>query len=79
VTQTGLAGLSQCNFEPLRCRGVVLLIALLALSPEGDTLIPALELIGIAGLIYSMGIVVKAARSNGLFSDAWLFHGGASR
>jgi hypothetical protein len=57
----------------------VLLIALLALSPEGDTLIPALELIGIAGLIYSMGIVVKAARSNGLFSNAWLFHGGAPR
>jgi hypothetical protein len=55
--------------------GVVFLIALLALSPEGDSLILPFGLIGIAGLLYSLSIAVKAARNDGLFSDAWLFHG----
>jgi hypothetical protein len=50
--------------------GVVFLIALLALSPEGDSLIVTFGLIGIAGLIYSLRIAVKAARNDGLFSDA---------
>lgn len=61
---------------PLVHFGAVLLIALLALSPEADTLIPPFGLIGIAGLVYSLNIAVKAARNEGLFSDAWLFHGG---
>jgi hypothetical protein len=56
--------------------GVVFLIALLALAPEGDSLIVPFGLIGIAGLVYSLSIAVKAARNDGLFSDAWLFHGG---
>jgi hypothetical protein len=41
---------------------VVLLIALLALTPEGDSLI---ALIGIAGLVYTLSIAVKAARNDG--------------
>jgi len=56
--------------------GVVFLIALLALSPEGGSLILPFGLIGVVGLVYSLGIARKAARSDGLFSDAWLFHGG---
>ena len=56
--------------------GVVFLIAILALSPEGDGLILPFGLIGITGLVYSLSIAVKAARNGGLFSDAWLFHGG---
>ena len=36
----------------------------------------AFALIGIAGLINSLSIAVKVARYKGLFSDAWLFHGG---
>jgi hypothetical protein len=56
--------------------GVVFLIALLALSPEGDSLVVPFGLIGIAGLVYSLSIAVKAARNDGPFSDAWLFHGG---
>jgi len=56
--------------------GVVFVIALLALSAEGDSLILPLGLIGAAGLIYSLSIAAKAARSDGLFSDTLLFHGG---
>jgi hypothetical protein len=56
--------------------GVVFLIALLALSPEGDGLIAPFGLIGIAGLVYSLGVALKAARSDQLFSEAWVFHGG---
>jgi hypothetical protein len=57
--------------------GVVFLIALLTLGwPEGDSLILPFGLIGIAGLAYSLSIAAQAARSNGLFSDAFLFHGG---
>lgn len=61
---------------PLVHFGVVFLIALLALSPEGDTLILPFGLIGVAGLVYTLSVAVKAARHGGLFSDAWLFHGG---
>ncbi len=56
--------------------GVVFLIALLALSPEGDGLILPFGLIGIAGLIYSLRIAAKTAHNDRLFSEAWLFHGG---
>jgi hypothetical protein len=45
--------------------GVVFLIALLALAPEGDSLIPSFGLIGIAGLVYSLRIAVMAARNDG--------------
>jgi hypothetical protein len=56
--------------------GVVFLIALLALGgPEGDSLILSLGLIGIAGLVYSLSIAVKAARNDGPVSDPLLFHG----
>jgi hypothetical protein len=54
--------------------GVVLLIALLALSPEGDSLIMPFGLIGVLGLFYTLNIAVKAARHDDLFSEAWLFH-----
>ena len=56
--------------------GVVFLVALLALSPEGNSLIMPFGLIGVAGLLYSMSIAIKTARNDRLFSDAWLFHGG---
>jgi hypothetical protein len=56
--------------------GVVFLIALLALSPEGDSLILPFGLIGLTGLVYSVSIAVKTARRHRLFSEAWLFHGG---
>ncbi len=56
--------------------GVVFAIALLALSPEGDSLILSFGLIGLTGLVYSVSIAVKTARRHGLFSEAWLFHGG---
>ena len=56
--------------------GVVLLIALIALSPESDSLILSFVLIGIAGLAYSLSITRRVARNAGLFSDAWIFHGG---
>jgi len=55
--------------------GVVFLIALLALSPEGDSLIVPFGLIGIAGLIYSLNIMLTLARSHETW-DAWLFHAG---
>jgi len=55
--------------------GVVFLIALLALSPEGDSLIPPFGLIGIAGLAYCLNIMLKLARNHETW-DAWLFHGG---
>lgn len=54
--------------------GVVFLIALVALSPEGDSLILPLGLIGIAGVVYSLNIGLKIARSDQMW-DAWLFHG----
>jgi len=56
--------------------GVVFLIALLALSPEGDSVIVPFGLIGVAGLLYSMNVAVKTARMDRLWSDASLFHGG---
>ena len=56
--------------------GIVFLIALLVLSPEGDSLILPFGLIGLTGLVYSVGIAVKTARRHRLFSQAWLFHGG---
>jgi len=56
--------------------GGVFLIALLALSPEGDGLILPFGLIGISGVVCSLNVAVKVARNDGLFSDAWLFHGG---
>jgi len=55
--------------------GVVFLIALVALSPEGDSLILPLGLIGIVGLIYSLIIMLKLARGHETW-DALLFHGG---
>jgi hypothetical protein len=55
--------------------GVVFLISLLALSPEGASLNLPFGLIGFAGLVYSVSIAVKTARSDRLFADAWLFHG----
>ena len=55
--------------------GVVFLIALLALAPEGDSLILPFGLIGIAGLIYSLNIMLELARNRETW-DAWLFHGG---
>jgi len=55
---------------------VVFFIGLLGLSPEGDRLILPFGLIGVSGLIYTIRIAVRAARNDGLFSDAWLFHGG---
>jgi len=55
---------------------VVFLIALLALSPEGDSLILPFGLIGVAGLVYSLSVAVRIVRSDRLLSDAWLFHGG---
>jgi hypothetical protein len=56
--------------------GVVFLIALLALSPEGDNLIVPFGLIGAIGLIYSLNIAMRTGRHDGLFSDAWFFHAG---
>ena len=56
--------------------GVVFLIALLALSPEGDSLILPFGLIGIAGIggvVYILKIMVQPARSHETW-DAWLFH-----
>jgi hypothetical protein len=53
--------------------GVVFLIALLALSPEGDRLILPFGLIGVAGLVYSVRIALKAARTDAVGA---LFHGG---
>lgn len=61
---------------PLVHFSVVLLIALLALSPEGDSLLLPFGLVGIIGLVYSLYIAVKAARDEGVLTDAWLFHGG---
>jgi hypothetical protein len=55
---------------------VVFFIGLLGLSPEGDRLILPFGLIGVSGLVYTIRISVRAARNEGLFSDAWLFHGG---
>ena len=55
--------------------GVVFLIALLALSPEGDSLILPFGLIGIIGLVYGLSIMLKLARSHETW-DAWLFHAG---
>ena len=55
--------------------GVVFLIALLALSPEGDSLILPFGLIGIAGVVYSLNIMLKLARSRETW-DALLFHAG---
>jgi len=55
--------------------GGVFLIALLALSPEGDGLILPFGMIGISGVVYGLNIAVKVARNDGLFSDALLFHG----
>ena len=55
--------------------GVVFLISLLALSPEGDRLILPFGLIGVTGLFYSLSIMLKLARSHETW-DAWLFHAG---
>jgi hypothetical protein len=55
--------------------GVVFMIALLALSPEADRLIPPFGLIGVFGLAYGASISLKVARS-GQGWDAWLFHAG---
>jgi len=55
--------------------GGVFLIALLALSPEGDGPIQRFGLIGIAGAVYGLNVAVRVARNEGLFSDALLFHG----
>ena len=54
--------------------GVVFLIALLALSPEGGSLILPFGLIGVAGLVYTLRVSVKAARHDQVLSEAWLFH-----
>jgi hypothetical protein len=54
---------------------VVFMIALLALSPEADRLVPPFGLIGVFGLAYSASIALKVARS-GQGWDAWLFHAG---
>jgi hypothetical protein len=54
--------------------GVVFLIALLALSPEGDRLILPFGLIGVAGVVYSLSIALKAARTDDAVGT--LFHGG---
>jgi len=76
--QRGDRRLAQTFLTPTSVHlGVVLLIALLALSPEGDNLILPFGLIGVACLVYSLVVAVKAAREEGLFSDAWLFHGGS--
>ena len=56
--------------------GVVFLIALLALSPEGDSLILPFGFVGVVCLGYSLRIALNAAREEGVFSDAWVFHGG---
>ena len=53
--------------------GVVFLIALLALAPEGDGLILPFGLIGIAGVTYCLSIMLKLARNHETW-DAWLFH-----
>jgi len=55
--------------------GVVFMIALVALSPEADRLIPPFGLIGVLGLAYSASIALKVAHS-GQEWDAWLFHAG---
>ncbi|HXW64509.1 MAG TPA: hypothetical protein VEK74_05465 [Burkholderiaceae bacterium] len=55
--------------------GIVFLIALLALSPERDGLIRPFGLIGIAGGVYVLNIMLKLARNHETW-DAWLFHGG---
>ena len=55
--------------------GIVFLIALLALSPEGDSLILPFGLIGIGGVVYILNIMLKLARNHETW-DAWLFHGG---
>lgn len=54
--------------------GVVFLIAVVALSPEGDDLIVPFGLVGIIGLVYALGIARRAARVGRLLSDALLFH-----
>jgi len=54
--------------------GIVFLIALLALSPERDSLILPFGLIGIAGIGYILNIMLKLARNRDTW-DAWLFHG----
>jgi len=56
--------------------GGVFLIALLALSPEPNGLILRFGLVGIAGSVYSVNIALRVASNAGLFSDAWVFHGG---
>ena len=55
--------------------GMVFMIALLALSPEGDGLIPPFGLAGVLGLAYSASVARKVARS-GETLDARVFHGG---
>ena len=54
----------------------VFLIALLALSPERDSLVWPFGLVGITGLVYSLSIARKAIRYDGLYSGSWLPHGG---
>jgi len=56
--------------------GVVCLIALLALSPESDSLIAPFGLIGIAGLGYSLSITLRRARHDRSSATAWLLRGG---
>ena len=54
---------------------VVFMIALLVLAPEGESLIPAFGLIGIAGLVYSSSIALKVVRMFPSAVTVWLFHG----
>jgi hypothetical protein len=54
--------------------GVVFFIALLALSPERDSLILPFGLVGVIGLAYSLVIMRKAERADRTF-DAWFYHG----
>jgi len=53
--------------------GVVFLIALLALSPEGDRLILPFGLIAVIGVVYSLVIALKAASTDDAVGA--LFHG----
>jgi len=54
--------------------GVVFLLALVALSPERDSLVVPFGLVGLAGLIYSLSIMQKAVRT-GETIDALIYHG----
>jgi hypothetical protein len=78
--ERGDEGLLRTFLTPTLVRfGVVMLIALLALSPKGDNLILPPGLVDFTGLICTLSIAVKAARDDRLLSDVWLFHMAAFR